>query len=97
MRECFIQTRSLLILHSVQDQTEETENVEKINVKEEGKKRDDDPYIIGEDGWIIYDAGIHDRTKDATREQVHRVLTTRLKNVIRTYQYSLLICKLNSP
>jgi hypothetical protein len=77
--------RSLLTLHSVQDQTAETENVKKIDVKEEVKMREDDPYIIGEDGWIIYDTGIPARTQEANRELVHRILTTRLKNVIRTY------------
>jgi hypothetical protein len=57
----------------------------KVINAEEG--RADDPYTIGPDGWIVYDSGIPDHTRNLGREIIHRVLTTRLKNVICMFHY----------
>jgi hypothetical protein len=95
MRECFVQTRLLLTLRSDQNQTEEPRNAKSIVVTEEVKS--DDPYTIGPDGWFMYDAGLAERAQDADRELAHRMLTARLKNIMRMCYYFPSIRRLNSP
>jgi hypothetical protein len=45
----------------------------------------DDPYVVGPDGWIVYNPKLYEDTRGLSREIIHRMLSTRLKNVIRMF------------
>jgi hypothetical protein len=89
LSECIVQSISLLTTHRDDDEDEEIGDDVKPKEVEEAKEGNKakfiDQYSFRPDGWINFDPEIEERTASLHREEVHRILTTRLRNIIRTY------------